>query len=194
MTIFMRIKSGKFMMKNYLVMVAIALVAANVYATPVDVTKSSITATFTQTGVPVEAKFTRFKADVKFDPAAPQQTQANMQVDVSSFDLGDPEYNKEVQKPEWFNAPKFAQATFVTQSVRALAPDRLEATGTLTIKGVAQNVVVPIAVKQVGNQRAFSGELPIKRLAFKIGEGDWSATDMLADVVKIKFMVVVVSQ
>lgn len=181
-------------MKKSIAIAATLLFAVNVYAAPVDVAKSSVTATFTQTGVPVEAKFTRFKADVKFDQAAPQQTQANMQVDVSSFDLGDPEYNKEVQKPEWFNASKFAQATFVTQSVRALAPDRLEATGTLTIKGVAQNVVVPIAVKQAGNQRTFSGELPIKRLAYKIGEGDWSATDMLADVVKIKFSVVVVGQ
>ena len=181
-------------MKKISAVVATLLFTVNVCATPVDAAKSSVTATFTQMGVPVEAKFTRFKADVKYDQAAPQQTQANMQVDVSSFDLGDPEYNKEVQKPEWFNAPKFAQATFVTQAVRALATDRLEATGTLTIKGAAQKVIVPIAVKQTGNQRTFSGELPIKRLAFKIGEGDWSATDMVADIVKIKFTVVTASE
>lgn len=171
-----------------------ALLSAAANAQLVDVAKSSVSATFRQMNVPVEAKFTRFKADVAYDPAAPEKTAASMQVDVTSFDLGDPEYNKEVQKPEWFNSTKFAQATFVTQSVRALGPDKLEATGTLTIKGVAQPVKVPVAVKQVGATRSFSGELPIKRLVFKIGEGEWSATDMVADDVKIKFTVVTAAQ
>lgn len=166
--------------------------AAN--AQPVDLAKSSVTATFKQTGVAVDTKFTRFKADVNFDPAAPEKTTASMQVDMTSFDLGDPEYNKEVQKPEWFNSAKYAQATFVTQTVRSLGPDRLEAGGILTIKGIAQRVVVPIYVKQSGGTRTFSGELPIKRLVFKIGEGDWSDTDIVADEVKIKFTVVTAAQ
>lgn len=168
--------------------------AAAVNAQPVDLAKSSVTATFKQTGVAVDTQFRRFKAEVNFDPAAPEKTTASMQVDITSFDLGDPEYSKEVQKPEWFNSAKFAQATFVTQTVRALSADRLEATGTLTIKGKAQSVVVPIAVKQTGATRSFSGELPIKRLAFKIGEGDWGDTDMVADDVKIKFTVVTAAQ
>lgn len=181
-------------MHKFLVIAAGVWFAAAVNAQPVDLAKSSVTATFKQTGVAVDTKFTRFKAEVNFDPAAPEKTTANMQVDITSFDLGDPEYNKEVQKPEWFNSAKFAQATFVTQTVRALSADRLEATGTLTIKGKAQSVVVPIAVKQTGTTRSFSGELPIKRLAFKIGEGDWSDTDMVADEVKIKFTVVTAAQ
>ncbi|MET0378734.1 MAG: YceI family protein [Spongiibacteraceae bacterium] len=182
------------MMKKVLSTAMGMFLSAAVSAQPVDLAKSSVTATFKQTGVAVDTKFTRFKADVSFDPAAPEKTSANMQVDITSFDLGDPEYNKEVQKPEWFNSAKYAQATFVTQSVRAISADRLEASGTLTIKGKAQPVVVPITVKQTGNTRTFSGELPIKRLVFKIGEGDWSDTDIVADEVKIKFTVVTAAQ
>lgn len=181
-------------MKNFFVAASGLLLAAALHAQPVDLAKSSVAATFTQMRVPVEAKFKRFTAAVNYDPAAPDKTTANMQVDVSSFDLGDPEYNKEVQKPEWFNGGKYPQASFVTQSVRALGADKLEAHGTLTIKGQPQAVVVPIAVKQSGSSRTFSGELPIKRLAFKIGEGEWSATDMVADEVKVKFTVVTAAQ
>lgn len=181
-------------MKKMMTMAAAALLAANVNAAPIDVAKSSVAATFKQSGVEVDTKFTRFKGDVNYDATAPEKTTANLQVDVTSFDIGDPEYNKEVQKPEWFNAAKFAQASFVTKSVRAISADKLEATGTLTIKGSAQAVTVPIAMKQAGATRTFSGVLPIKRLAYKVGEGMWSDTDTVADEVKIKFTVVTAAQ
>lgn len=182
-------------MRKYFMAGALSLlIAAFASAQPVDVARSRITATFEQMGVPVDTQFTRFRGDIAFDAQAPANTTASLTVDVGSFDLGDPEYNKEVRKPEWFDTTKFASATFVATTVKMLAPDRLEATGTLTIKGRAQAVVVPIAVKQNGSQRTFSGELPIKRLAFHIGEGEWAATDMVADIVKIRFTVVTAAQ
>jgi len=36
----------------------------------------------------------------------------------------------------------------------------------------------------------FDGALPIKRLTYNIGEGEWKATDTVADEVIIKFHVV----
>ena len=49
---------------------------------------------------------------------------------------------------------------------------------------------MPIAIKQQGGNRIFEGALPIKRLDFNIGEGEWKDTDMLANEVIIKFKVV----
>jgi polyisoprenoid-binding protein YceI len=190
----MKKKMMKTLTNKTLAITAGALFAIGASAQPIDVAKSSVTAAFKQMGVTTDTKFTRFKGDVSYDPAAPEKTTAMIQVDVTSFDIGDPEYNKEVLKSDWFNAAKFAQATFVAQSVRVVSADRLEASGTLTIKGKAQPVVVPVAVKQTGATRSFSGELPIKRLMYKIGEGEWSATDMVADDVKIKFTVVTAAQ
>src|SRR5690606_12762658 len=100
-----------------------ALLPLTARAQPVDLGKSAVTATFMQMGVPVAAKFTRLDAQVNYDGKAPERTTAAMQVDVASFDLGDPEYNAEVRKPEWFDAGKYAKATFATQCVRVLAPD-----------------------------------------------------------------------
>jgi polyisoprenoid-binding protein YceI len=47
----------------------------------------------------------------------------------------------------------------------------------------------PINVKAEGGKQVFEGQLPIKRLAFNIGEGEWKDTSMVADEVVIKFRI-----
>ena len=48
----------------------------------------------------------------------------------------------------------------------------------------------PLQLKKEGSNQVFDGSLPIKRLAFGIGEGEWKDTGMVADEVVIKFHVV----
>ena len=61
--------------------------------------------------------------------------------------------------------------------------------GKLTIKGKTVDVSFPLNVKKEGDQQVFEGSLPIKRLAFGIGEGEWKDTSIVADEVVIKFRV-----
>lgn len=152
--------------------------------------KSSINATFTQMGVGVTAKFNHFEGNIDYDPDKPAAATAHLTVQVASFDLGDPEYNKEVLKKDWFDTAQYPQATFVTTAIKPVAKDKLLATGKLTIKGKTLMVDVPMTVQRTGNDTTFSGSVPIKRLYFNIGEGEWRDTDMLADEVVIKFNVV----
>jgi polyisoprenoid-binding protein YceI len=42
---------------------------------------------------------------------------------------------------------------------------------------------------QTGNVTLAVGVLPIKRLAFKIGENEWADTSMVADDVQVKFKI-----
>lgn len=158
----------------------------------VDQAASTITAAFTQMGVEVPAKFKKFDAQIEFDPANVVAAKAQISVDVESFDLGDPAYNKEVLKKEWFNAAQFPKATFVSTSIKAAGPDKFLCAGLLTIKGKTQPVTVPVTLKQQGKNQIFEGALPIKRLDFNIGEGEWKTTDILIDEVKIKFKIVTV--
>lgn len=158
-------------------------------AQAVDTAGSSVSAMFTQMGVPVTAKFNRFDADVRFDPADPAAAQARFEIDVASFDIGDPMYNQEVQKPEWFNAAKYPKATFASTAIEAPAQGKLVVAGTLTIKGKSLAVKVPVSYREEGGRRVFEGELPIQRLQFGIGEGEWKDTDMVADKVVIKFKI-----
>ena len=158
-------------------------------ALKVDSAKSNVTIVFKQLNVPVEAKFRKFNAQIDFDSAKPDTSKATIDIDIPSFDLGDPEYNKEVMKKEWFNAAQFPKATFVSSAIKPAGAGKFNVTGKLTIKGKTVDANFPLSVKAEGANQVFEGILPIKRLAFNIGEGEWKDTGMVADDVSIKFRV-----
>lgn len=155
-----------------------------------DAAKSSVSIIFKQMNVPVDAKFKKFVAAIDYDGAKPEAAKATVEIDIASFDLGDPEYNKEVLKKEWFNAAQFPKASFVSTSMKSGTNGKLDVTGNLTIKGKTVAISFPLSIKKEGNNQSFDGSLPIKRLAFNIGEGEWKDTGMVADEVLIKFHVV----
>lgn len=156
----------------------------------VDAAKSSVIAVSKQMGVPVEGKFRRFSAQVSFDPAKPADGRASIEIDIASFDLGDADFNRETTKKEWFDAAKHPKATFVTTAIKPAGAGKFEAAGKLAIKGITRDVVAPVSFKAEGGQQVFEGVLPIKRLAFNIGEGEWKDTSTVADDVQIRFRIV----
>src|SRR5450830_1785705 len=176
--------------------IAVLGLASTALAAPlkVDAGKSTVSAVFNQLNVPVEAKFKKFVAQIDFDSAKPDAARASVDIDIPSFDLGDPEYNKEVLKKEWFNAAQFPKASFVSSSIKASpgapAGSKYDVTGKLTIKGKSVDVHFPLTVKKDASGQTFDGAVPIKRLSFNIGEGEWTDTSMVADEVTIKFHVV----
>lgn len=160
----------------------------------VDAAKSSVVAISKQMGVPVEGKFRRFTAQVSFDLAKPADGKASIEIDIASFDLGDADFNRETVKKEWFDAAKFPKATFVTSAIKPAGAGKYEAAGKLTIKGITRDVVAPVSFKAEGGQQVFEGVLPIKRLQFNIGEGEWKDTATVADDVQIRFRIVAVKK
>ncbi len=179
-------------MKPLRILLAAALMSgAAAHAVPLktDLAKSSVSATFKQMNVPVEARFKTFTAQIDYDAAKPEAAKATVDIGTASMDLGDPEYNREVAKKEWFNTAQFPKATFVSTSIKPAGTDKLNVAGKLTIKGKTADVAFPLTVKAAGKQQVFEGQLPIKRLAFNIGEGEWKDTSMVADEVVIKFRV-----
>jgi polyisoprenoid-binding protein YceI len=169
---------------------AASLSAAGNALAQVDVAKSTITAISKQMNVPVEGKFNKFTAKVSFDPAKPASGSAQFSVDVGSYDLGDESYNEQVRGKDWFDAKDFPQATFVSSAIASTGGNQFQVTGKLTIKGKSQTVVVPVTVTQQGGVQTFDGDLPIKRLQFDIGSGEWKDTSVVADDVVIKFHIV----
>jgi polyisoprenoid-binding protein YceI len=153
----------------------------------VDVARSTITATSKQMNVPVEGKFTKFSAQLAFDPAQPAAGSAKVDVDMTSYDLGDETYNDEVRGKDWFDAKTYPHATFVSSAIAPAGADRFNVTGKLTIKGKSQTVVVPVTVTTQGAAHVFDGALTIKRAQYDVGLGEWKDTSVVADDVVIKF-------
>lgn len=165
-----------------------SVIAATVLKT--DTAKSGITAVFKQMNVPIEGKFKKFNARIDFDAAKPDASKANVDIDITGFDLGDPAFNSEVMKKDWFNAAQFPHASFTSTSMKSVASDKFDVAGKLNIKGKLADVHFPMTMKKEGSNLIFEGALPIKRLAFNIGEGEWKDTSVVADEVTIEFRVV----
>ncbi|HEY0585503.1 MAG TPA: YceI family protein [Pseudoduganella sp.] len=179
-------------MKKSVLLAALLAVAAAASAAVLkaDPAKSSVSAVFKQMNVPIESKFKKHNIVIDYNAAAPDTSKATVEIETASLDLGEAEMNAEVAKKDWFNSAQYPKATFVSTAIKSAGPGKLNVSGKLTIKGKAADVTFPITVKADGGKQVFDGALPIKRLAFNVGEGEWKDTGMVADEVTIKFHVV----
>jgi polyisoprenoid-binding protein YceI len=156
-----------------------------------DAAKSEVLFVSKQMGVPVEGRFRKFDAQVSFDPKKPAAGKISLSIETASATLGTPEADGEMPKKTWFNASAFPQATFQSGAIKALGAGRYDIAGKLSIKGSSQDVVVPVVLSQSGSGSSLittaTGTFTIKRLDFKIGDGEWADTSMVANDVQIKF-------
>jgi len=149
--------------------------------------QSEVAFTSRQMGVPVDGNFRRFDAQVSFDPKRPEAGRVAITIDTGSASFGAPETDAEVPKAAWFDVAKFPQARFESSAVKGLGGGRYEVAGKLTIKGQARDIVVPVTLAAAGSNTLASGSFALKRLDFKIGEGEWSDTSLVANDVQVRF-------
>lgn len=149
--------------------------------------QSEISFVSRQMGVPVEGRFRQWTAQIAFDPKNAAAGKVGFTIQTGSASFGSPETDAEVPKAPWFNVAKFPTASFASSGIKPLGGGKFEVAGTLTIKGSSQPVVVPVAVTQAGGASTATGSFAIKRLDFKIGEGEWTDTSMVANDVTVKF-------
>ena len=181
-------------MKFFLALTTVALAGASLIAAAPALAQqtlvpaqSEIVFATRQMGVPIEGRFTKFDAQIAFDPAKPATSKIAFTVDIGSATLGVRETDAELPKAAWFNVPKFPQATFQSTAIRGLGGGKFEVAGKLGIKGVTQDVVVPVVLTQAGAATTAAGSFALKRLSFKIGENEWADTSMVADDVMVRF-------
>lgn len=140
-----------------------------------------------QMGVPVEGVFKRFDAQIALDPKKPEGGNVALQIDMGSASFGAPQADAELPTAPWFDVVRFPRASFQSESIKNLGYGRLEVAGKLTIKGQARPVLVPVAIMQADGKSVATGTFAVRRLEFRVGDGDWSDTAMVADEVQIRF-------
>ncbi len=149
--------------------------------------QSEVAFTSRQMGVPVQGRFRAFDAQLEFDPKQPEVARIVLRIDLASASIGAAETEAELAKPGWFDTHRFPQASFTSSRVKAAGPGRFDVTGTLTLKGTSRELTVPVTLLQAGPATTASGSFAIRRLDYRIGEGDWSDTSLVADEVQVKF-------
>ena len=153
-------------------------------------TQSELVFITKQMGVPVDGKFKKFDVTLNFDPKKPEGGSVAFSIDMLSAALGVPESDAEMPKPIWFNTAKFPQATFQSTAIKGLGGGKFEVSGKISIKGNVRDLVVPVSITQAGDLSTATGGFALKRLEFKIGEGEWSDTTVVANDVQVKFKLV----
>lgn len=171
------------MIKHFASLLLVAALLPAQAATLLQPEKSDVGFTFKQMGVPVDGKFKKFEAQLDFDAKKPEAGKIAFTVDLGSVSLGDPSFDKELAAATWFDTKRNGKATFVSTGIKATGAGKYDVAGKLTIKGAARDVVVPITVAA----GVASGSVAIKRLDFKIGDGEWADTSIVANDVTVKF-------
>ncbi len=171
------------------VLAALAAMPLLATAQTVDLAKSEISFGFKQENVPGNGKFRKFTAQITFDAAKPEATRANIDVDVTSVELGDAGWNSDIQGASWFNTKQFPKAAFVVNGAKALGGGRYEAPAKFTLKGITRDVLASFSAKSDAGGTFLEGAVPLKRNDFKIGDGPWADTTVVANEVAVRFKV-----
>ena len=138
-------------------------------------------------GNEVPGVFRQFDTRLELDRRAPEQGQLEVSVAITSADMDSSDINEGIAGSEWFDSARFPEARFTSTAIRAVGPERFEALGTLTLKGVTREVVVPFTLQENGAGAEMQGALQLQRTDFKIGTGEWAAGNVIGLEVDVRF-------
>jgi cytochrome b561/polyisoprenoid-binding protein YceI len=135
----------------------------------------------------IEGRFTRWRADIRFDPANLERSSALVTIETASATTGIDAQDSALPTAPWFNAAAHPNATFRATEFRRRGQG-YEARGTLTIKGRGRNVDLPFTLVIDGNTAVMNGQFSVDRRAFDIGK-DTEADDMVSRDVDVTIRV-----
>jgi polyisoprenoid-binding protein YceI len=126
----------------------------------------------------VRGRFADFGGTIEFDEAQPERSSVRLAIQAASIDTSQPERDAHLRSEDFFAADRFPQLTFESTGVTARGTDRFDVAGTLTIRGVAKAIVIPVALlgrarDPWGNEKvAFEGAVALNRKDFGL---NWNA-------------------
>ena len=169
---------------------AIAMLAALAFPAmakswQVDPAHSSLTFTNTYQGVEYSGQFRRFNAAIDYDPNDLAHAKFDVTIDITSLDTQNSERDHTALGADFFDAPKFPKAHFVTTAFHKAADGKVVADGVLTLRGVSKPVALAVSFKPNGATATLDVTTHVKRLDFGIGTGQWADPSMIGDGVSV---------
>lgn len=160
--------------------------------------ESEIAFIASQGGSPVNGVFQQFSAELTFDPSALADSRFRVEIDVDSVESGNGDRDSTLRSNGFFEVSRWPLALFEADDIRAVAEDRYEAHGTLTLRDQSLPVILPFTLElsgTPGERRAMAeGALTINRIDYGVGQGQWADTSVIADAVEIAVRIVALEQ
>jgi polyisoprenoid-binding protein YceI len=168
-----------------LVLLSPALALAAPPAWTVDRAASTLSFAGTVSGQGFTGVFHHWDAAIHFDPKDLAHSDVTATIDMTSAATGNGDRDALWPDQDWLWTSHFPRASFVAHGFRATGPGRYEAAGVLTLRGVAKPLTLPFSLAITGASAKMSARVPLNRLAFGVGQGEWKATDTVAAEVTV---------
>jgi polyisoprenoid-binding protein YceI len=120
----------------------------------------------------VRGHFTKWTADLAFDPADPSKDAVNVSIDVGSIDTREAQRDGHLKSPDFLDAAKYPTITYKSTKVERAGDKKYAVMGDLTIHGVTKPVKLDVeelggGKDPWGNQRvAFQAKTRVDRGEF----------------------------
>lgn len=139
-------------------------------------------------------RFNRLDASFDYDPKAPAASHIEVAVEAASIDTGNAAFSKELAGDSWFDADKYPQIRFVSQSVDLGDGQHGKITGDLTLHGVTRRAVLDVTFNGVGSgllpgtlRTGFSATAVIKRSEYGMKKYETWVGDDVALLIEAEF-------
>lgn len=92
----------------------------------------------------VKGAFDKFTASVDGSPTDPASAKISATIEVASVNTREPKRDDHLRSPDFFDAAKFPQMTFVSTKVEKVSATKSKLTGNLTLRGVTKPVTLDV--------------------------------------------------
>jgi polyisoprenoid-binding protein YceI len=148
----------------------------------------------TQTGTPFNGTFSKWNAQISYDPAHPEAAHVHIVVQTASARTGDTQRDESLPRDDWFSANVFPQAVFDATGFTAMGGDKFTTTGTLTIRGNTRKLTLPFTLDISGTTATAKGKVNLVRTDYGVGQGSWSSGNWVGLDVGVSFTLVAQSK
>lgn len=141
----------------------------------------------------VTGKFKDFDGTIYFDPNNLKGSKANFSLAINSVDTDNAKRDKHLLSKDFFEAKKYPKMSFKSTKFEKKSDKYYLVHGKMTIKDKTKNVVLPMKITGQMEHPMMKGtivlgleiETKIDRTDYGVGTGDWAATMVVGDEVKI---------
>lgn len=170
------------------------ILAALAIATPamardwaVDPSDSGLALTIHQGQTPISARFERFDATIRFDPAALDRSEIEVIVDLASFASGEAQRDAQAKGADFLKAEGDARAVYRTVAIEALDDSRYRLEAELTLKGITRQLRHEATITVEGDRAHAKGTVPLIRTDFNVGTGQFATGSLIGLEVEVHF-------
>ncbi len=163
----------------------------------VDLEASRVGFTAGQMQVKIPGRFPRFTATIHFAADDLAASAVQVIIDIASVETPNQDVETEIKRDSWFDVARFPEARFETTRIEHREGDRYDALALLTMRDVTLPVTLPLTIAiaddpdHPGGLRArATGDIPVSRTAFGIGQGQWADVGVVSDIVVIHIDIV----